>query len=250
MIDLKGKTAIVTGAASGMGKATAIAFGKQGAHVALVDINGEGARQTARIVEDLGARTLVCQTDIAKVAEVRAMVQRVKQHFGRIDAVANVAAIFPRMKVVEVTEQHWDAIQNVDLRGVFFTCQEAMKVMMAQGGGAIVNVASGAAFRAIEGHAAYSAAKGGLVAMSRVMALEGARQGVRVNVVAPGHTITEGALAGMGRERMEAMAKDLVPGRWMTPEEIASGIVFLCSDAASGINGAILNINGGNYMIS
>ncbi len=246
---MKGKTAIVTGAASGMGRATAVAFGKQGANVALVDINGEGAKKTARTVEDLGARALVCQTDIASVGEVRAMVQRVKGHFGRIDAVANVAAIFPRSKVADVTEEHWDQIMNIDLRGVFFTCQEAMRVMTTQGGGAIVNVASGAAFRAIEGHAAYSAAKGGLVAMSRVMALEGARNGIRVNVVAPGHTATEGAVANMGREQMEVVAKTLVPGRWLEPEEIAEGIVFLCSDAASGISGAILNINGGNYMI-
>lgn len=247
-MDVKGKRAIVTGAASGIGKATAIAFGKAGAAVALVDVNREGAEKTAAQIEESGGRTLVCPTDLTRVAEVRAMVQKVRETFGRIDALANVAAIFPRSPVVEVTEEHWDQVLGLDLRGVFFCCQEAMRVMTAQGSGAIVNVASGAAFRAIEGLVAYSAAKGGLVSMSRVMALEGARKGVRVNVVAPGHTATEGAMANMGRERMAALAAQLVPGRWMEPQEIASAIVFLCSDAASGINGAILNVNGGNYM--
>lgn len=248
MIDFAGKTAVVTGAASGIGKATAIAFGKAQANVALVDINLEGANKTAAVIGEMGCRTLVCRTDLSKVAEVRAMVQQVKKTFGRIDAFANVAAIFPRSNVVDVTEEHWDRVVNLDLRGVFFCCQEAMRAMLAQGHGAIVNVASGAAFRAIEGLVAYSAAKGGLVAMSRVMALEGARKGVRVNVVAPGHTASEGAKQQMGPERMAAIAETLVPGRWMEPEEIAAAIVFLCSDAASGINGAILNVNGGNYM--
>ena len=120
--------------------------------------------------------------------------------------------------------------------------------MAAQGSGAIVNVASGAAFRAVEGQVAYSAAKAGLVGMSRVLAFEFARKGVRVNVVAPGHTLSEGVLATVSRERIEEMAATLVPGRFMTPEEPANAIIWLCSGAASGINGAIINVNGGNYM--
>jgi NAD(P)-dependent dehydrogenase (short-subunit alcohol dehydrogenase family) len=136
--------------------------------------------------------------------------------FGRLDAVANVAAIYPIAKVADVTEQFWDRIQSIDLRGVFFCCQEALRIMAAQGSGAIVNVASGAAFRAVEGQVAYSAAKAGLVGMSRVLAFEFARKGVRVNIVAPGHTLSEGALATVSRERIEEMAATLVPGRFMT----------------------------------
>src|SRR5262249_53885204 len=158
------------------------------------------------------------------------------------------AAIYPKANVLEVTEAFWDQVISINLRGVFFCCQEAIRIMLGQGKGAIVNVASGAAFRAIEGHSAYSAAKAGLVGFSRVLALEAAREGIRVNVVAPGHTRSETALMSMGPEQVEAMAATLVPGRFMTPEESAQAIVWLCSDAASGVNGAIINVNGGNHM--
>jgi NAD(P)-dependent dehydrogenase (short-subunit alcohol dehydrogenase family) len=247
-MDLSGTTAVVTGAASGIGRATAVAFAEAGANVALLDINSDDAQQVANQIDRNATRVMVHRVDTAKPSEVTAALQGVKDRFGRLDAVANVAAIYPKATVLEVTEAFWDQVISINLRGVFFCCQEAIRIMLGQGKGAIVNVASGAAFRAIEGHSAYSAAKAGLVGFSRVLALECARQGIRVNVVAPGHTRSETALRSMGREQVEAMAATLVPGRFMTPEESAQAIVWLCSDAASGVNGAIINVNGGNHM--
>jgi NAD(P)-dependent dehydrogenase (short-subunit alcohol dehydrogenase family) len=121
-------------------------------------------------------------------------------------------------------------------------------MMLPQARGAIVNVASGAAFRALEAQATYSASKAGIVGLSRVLALECARTGIRVNVVAPGHTLTDNTIAAIGPDRFDGIAESLVPGRFLTPDEPANAIVWLCSDAASGINGAIVNVNGGNYM--
>ena len=247
-MDFSGMTAVVTGAASGMGRQTALGFGKAGANVALLDLDDDGARQVAREIDSTGVRAIVWKVDMADTSQVRATLQAAHARFGRLDAVANVAAIYPTAKIADVTEEFWDRIHSIDLRGVFFCCQEALRIMAAQGSGAIVNVASGAAFRAVEGQVAYSAAKAGLVGMSRVLAFEFARKGVRVNVVAPGHTLSEGALATVSRERIEEMAATLVPGRFMTPEEPANAIIWLCSGAASGINGAIINVNGGNYM--
>jgi NAD(P)-dependent dehydrogenase (short-subunit alcohol dehydrogenase family) len=159
-----------------------------------------------------------------------------------------VAAIYPRASVLEMTEDFWDKTLSINLRGAFFCCQAAIRIMVAQGSGAIVNVASGAAFRAIEGLAAYSASKAGLVGMTRVLALEFARNGVRANVVAPGHTASETYLASVPATRVDAIAESLVPGRFMDPEESANAIIWLCSDEASGVNGTIINVNGGNYM--
>jgi NAD(P)-dependent dehydrogenase (short-subunit alcohol dehydrogenase family) len=246
---LRGKTAVVTGAASGIGKATAIGFGNDGASVALVDLDEEGANRVAKEIDAAGVPTMVCKVDLSNPAEIRSALQAVHQRFGSLDAVANVAGIYPKAKVPDVTEELWDRILSINLRGVFFCCQEAVRIMVTQGSGAIVNVASGAAFRAIEGHAVYSASKAGLVGMTRVLALECARKGVRVNVVAPGHTPSERWYdRGQLDPGMAAVADTLVPGRFMTPEEQANAIIWLCSDLASGVNGAIINVNGGNHM--
>jgi NAD(P)-dependent dehydrogenase (short-subunit alcohol dehydrogenase family) len=247
-MDFSGKTAVVTGAASGMGRATAVGFGEAGANVALLDVNEEGANRVAEQIDGSGARTMVYGVDMAKPAEIRAALCAVKERFGRIDCLANVAAIYDLVQVPDVTEEYWDGMMSVNLRGVFFCCQEALRVMVDQGQGAIVNVASGAAFYPIQGMAVYTATKAGLVGMSRVLALESARTGVRVNVMAPGHTLSETMLDTLPQEEIEAMAAALIPGRFMTPEEPANAILWLCSDEASGVNGAIINVNGGNHM--
>ncbi len=254
-MDLSGRTAVVTGAASGMGKATAIGFGHAGANVALLDLNEHGAQKIADTIDSTGERAMVCTVDIADPSAVRETLDAVRAHFGRLDAVANVAAIFPptnadinAANALEVTEEYWDRLLAVNLRGVFFCCQAAIRIMIEQGSGAIVNVASGAAFRPIKGMSTYSASKAGVVGMSRVLALECARKGIRVNIVAPGHTLTEGNLQYLSREEIDAIGATLVPGRVMTPEEPANAIIWLCSDEASGINGAIINVNGGNHM--
>jgi NAD(P)-dependent dehydrogenase (short-subunit alcohol dehydrogenase family) len=248
-MDFSNKTAVVTGAASGMGRATAIGFGKASANVALFDVNEDGTTRIAEQIDASGARTMVFGVDMAQPADVRAALVAVKEHFGRIDCLANVAAIYnPPANVPDVTEEFWDRMMAINLRGAFFCCQEAIRIMVDQGHGAIVNVASGAAFRPIEGLVVYSATKAGIVGMTRVLALECARTGVRVNVMAPGHTLSETMMDILPAEQIESMAAALVPGRWMTPEEPANAILWLCSDEASGVNGAIVNVNGGNHM--
>jgi NAD(P)-dependent dehydrogenase (short-subunit alcohol dehydrogenase family) len=248
-MDFSGKTAVVTGAASGMGRATAIGFGKAGANVALFDINEDGATRIAADIDVSGSRTMVRGVDMADPAAVRAALHAAKERFGRIDCLANVAAVYhPPAKVADVTEDYWDRLMSINLRGAFFCCQEALRIMIDQGYGAIVNVASGAAFRPIEGLVVYTASKAGLVGMTRVLALESARTGVRINVMAPGHTLSETMMDVLPAEQIESMGAALVPGRWMTPEEPANAILWLCSDEASGVNGAILNVNGGNHM--
>ena len=247
-MDMTGKIAAVTGAASGIGKRAALLYAEHGAKVALIDINEDGAAQVARQIEDTGGEAKAFAADLSKPDDARRVIADITAHFGRLDALANVAAIYPRASVLAATEEHWDKIMDLNVRGVFFTSQAAMKVMTEQKGGAIVNIASGAAFRPLENMVAYCTAKAGLLGMSRVLALEGAPHGVRVNTVAPGHTASETILTSTPRETLNEMAQDLVSKRWLEPEEIAQGVVFLSSDAASGINGAILNINGGNFM--
>jgi NAD(P)-dependent dehydrogenase (short-subunit alcohol dehydrogenase family) len=248
-MDFSGRTAVVTGAASGMGRATSMAFGNAGANVVLFDLNEDGAGRIAKQIDGSGERTMVCRVDMAEPAQVRTALRTAQARFGRIDCLANVAAIYnPRAKVPDVTEDFWDRLMSVNLRGVFFCCQEALRLMVEQGRGAIVNVASGAAFRPIEGLVVYTATKAGLVGMTRVLALEHARTGVRVNVMAPGHTLSETMMSILPPEEVESMGAALVPGRWLTPEEPAQAILWLCSDEASGVNGAIINVNGGNHM--
>ena len=246
-MDFSGKTAVVTGAASGIGRATAREFGRRGAHVALLDLDGDGARRVATGLETLGCRAFVYELDLQDREQVGSAFEAVCERFGRIDALANVAAIYPRAPVPDVTEEFWDRVISVDLRAAFFCCQDALRVMEAQGSGSIVNVASGAAFRPVAGLSVYAAAKAGVVGMSRVLALEYARKNIRINVVAPGHTRPDVESEG-GSTADWAAAENLVPGRYMAPDESAHAIVWLCSDGASGVNGAIVNVNGGNYM--
>src|SRR5262245_18313819 len=186
-----GKTAVVTGAASGIGRSTALGFGKADAKVALFDLDADSAHRVADEIARSGAQAMVCRVDVANPSTVREALDAVRARFDSLDALANVAAIYPRAPVLEISEDFWDQTLSINLRGVFFCCQEAIRIMVAQGSGAIVNVASGAAFRAIEGLAAYSASKAGLVGMTRVLALEFVRNGVRANVVAPGHTASD-----------------------------------------------------------
>jgi len=260
-MDMTGKSALVTGAASGIGRATAIRYAERGAaHVACLDIHEAGNRDTARLVEAAGAEAIAVHVDLGSVPSIRAAYGAVAAAFGRIDAAAHIGGYSWRGETVDVTEAQWDLVIGVNLRGTFFCCQEALRLMYAQGSGTIVNMSADAAFFPIYGFAVQAAGKGGIALMSETLAHEAARRGVRVNVVSPGITRVEPtgnarpASPNLRRESLpnppsaESMHQQTAAGRWMKADEIADAVVYLSSDAASGINGTLLHINGGGYI--
>jgi 2-dehydro-3-deoxy-D-gluconate 5-dehydrogenase len=241
-----GKVIVVTGGASGMGRATATQLAIAGAEVVIADVDLDAGK---RVMESIGERALLVQTDLRSLESIKALVSQTEQQFGRIDGLANVAAIYPYATFLDTTPETWQAIDDINHRAVFFLTQAVARSMIArQSPGAIVNVSSGAAFRPVPGMAAYSGAKGGVVALGRIMAQELASHRIRVNTVAPGHTLSETAKRGMSQEQADEVAKGLVGGRWMAPEEVAEAIVFLLGDESRGMTGAVINVNLGNYM--
>jgi NAD(P)-dependent dehydrogenase (short-subunit alcohol dehydrogenase family) len=252
---------LVTGAASGIGRATALRFAARGAtRIACLDIHDAGNQDTAGLVTAAGAEALAIHVDLGSVASIRAAYAEALAALGRIDAAAHVGGYSWRGETVDVTEEQWDMVINVNLRGTFFCCQEALRAMYAQGSGAIVNMSADAAFFPIYGFAVQAAGKGGIALMTQTLALETARRGVRVNCVSPG--ITKVAPTGSARPPSPNLKRDDLPvpppadampeqtagGRWMQAEETADAIVYLASDAASGVNGTLLHVNGGGYL--
>ena len=243
-----GEVAIVTGGASGIGRASASLFASEGARVVIADIDEDKAQEVAASIAKAGGEVVVERVDLSSLSDLEALVERTAERFGRIDILANVAAIFPPSSFMKTSPADWERIIDIDLRAVFFLTQAVAREMIERKRGAIINVASGAAFRPVPGMSAYSAAKGGLVAMTRTIAHELARYHIRVNIVAPGHTASETIRAQMSRETLESAADKLLAGRWLEPEEVAEAIVFLGSSAASGMSGSVINVNGGDFM--
>jgi 3-oxoacyl-[acyl-carrier protein] reductase len=243
-----GKVALVTGGSSGIGRATALRFAQEGADVVVADLDAENGEHVLAQARNHGADSSFERVDLTSLDEIKSLVARVMERKGRIDILANVAAIYGSVPFLEMSPELWERTIAIDLRAVYFLTQAVAKHMVSAGAGAIVNVASGAAFRAIAGQSHYTAAKGGLVAMTRTIALELAPHGIRVNIVAPGHTASETILRTRTPEDLQATVQDMLSGRWMEPEEVAEAIAFLASDAARAMTGAILNVNGGNYM--
>jgi NAD(P)-dependent dehydrogenase (short-subunit alcohol dehydrogenase family) len=245
-VEFEGKVVIVSGAASGMGRATAMKLGRAGAHVVLADLDVEGGR---RVAEAIGDRAWVMETDLRSLKAIRSLVAQTDERYGRIDGLANVAAVYPYMPFMDTTEEAWQLIDDINHRAVFFLTQGVARSMIEKGiPGAIVHVASGAAFRPVAGMAAYSGTKGGVVALNRIMAHELAPFNIRVNCVAPGHTASETSMRNRTAEQTELVAKTLVGARWMQPEEPAEAIVFLLGEGSRGMAGAVINVNLGNYM--
>jgi NAD(P)-dependent dehydrogenase (short-subunit alcohol dehydrogenase family) len=259
-MDLSGVTALVTGAASGIGRATAVRFAELGAsNVACLDVHDKGNAETAELVEKAGARALDVHIELSDVSQIRHAYAAVMNGFGRIDAAAHVGGFTWRQSTVSVSESDWDNVVDVNLRGTFFCSQEALKVMYEQHSGAIVNISATPAFTPVSDYAVQAAAKGGIVAMSRVLAIEAAPYGVRVNTVTPGPVQvvktgqaaprpTEGkAPEELIRVSMGSVATRYAIGRSLTPVEVADTIIFLTSSLASGINGDNVFVDGGGY---
>ena len=244
---LMGKVALVTGGASGIGRATALRMAEEGAKLLVADRDGEGAERTAAAIIQAGGQARGVAADVTDEAQVAAMVQAALDVFGRLDCAFNNAGVAPAeaQPLAEITAEEWARVIGVNLTGVFLCMKHEVAAMAATGGGSIVNTASIAGRIALPRAGAYVAAKHGVIGLTRVGALDHARDGVRVNAVCPGYVETPLASRGIERRREAILAR--VPlGRIGTVEEIAEAVVWLCSDRAGFVTGEALGVDGGH----
>jgi NAD(P)-dependent dehydrogenase (short-subunit alcohol dehydrogenase family) len=246
---VSGKVALITGGGSGIGRATAIVFGREGAKVAIADYNRDGGEQTVRMIKDAGGQALFIEANVAIAKQAEAMIAKAIETYGRLDCAFNNAGIAgTQRKTADYDEDEFDKIIAVDLKGVWLCMRAEIRQFIAQKSpGAIVNTASAAGLVASHSMPAYTAAKHGVVGLTKCAALEYARSGIRINDVCPGVVDTplvEGMVAG--RPKLAARLDEVEPiGRKARPEEIAEAVVWLCSDAASFVTGCSMSVDGG-----
>jgi 3-oxoacyl-[acyl-carrier protein] reductase len=257
--DLSDRTAVVTGGGSGIGRSTAEVLSGAGANVVVGDVDLPGAEETVRLVTEAGGKALAQRCDVASKAEVDALVDRATAEFGRLDAMCNVAGIATDGLIAETTEEQLDRALAVNLKGVFFGCQAAVRVMTPQGSGSIVNVSSTAIDAPAPKYGVYSMTKAAVAQLTKTLALEAGRAGIRVNTIAPGFTITAftsrhlyDADGNLNQEQYDAFVKQmerLSPIRRVgEPVDQAYLILYLVSDAAKFCTGQIWRANGGQAM--
>jgi len=245
---MNNRVALVMGGGAGTGRATVLAFAREGAAVVIADVNERAGYDTLALVEAQGGRGLFVAADMAIAADVQAVIEQTRRVFGGLHMVSNNAALgAPNKPVTELSEEEWDRCMAVTLRGVWLCMKYQLPLVESSGGGAIVNVASVSGIRGEAYQSAYSAAKGGVITLSKTVAVEYAKRNIRVNTVCPGG-INSGGMAFYLNKMPEMRDKALnahAMGRLAEPEEVADAVVYLCSERASFITGHDLVVDGG-----
>jgi len=242
-MSLKGKVAIVTGSRRGIGYGIALAMAKEGCNVVVSDIDQKDCEKVVKEVEKTGVSGLAVKCDVSKKSEVDALIAKTMKKFGRLDILVNNAGIFPSVPFLDMTEENWDKVLNVNLKSVFLCSQAAAKVMKP--GSKIVSIASIAAFVGFQGLTHYCASKGGINGMTRALALELAPKKINVNAVAPGAIDTPGASVASNEEVRKQTIAAIPWARMGVPEDIANAVVFLASDKSDYITGQTVIVDGG-----
>ncbi|MDR7416783.1 MAG: SDR family NAD(P)-dependent oxidoreductase [Armatimonadota bacterium] len=251
-MEFRDRVALVTGGASGIGRATCLGFAAGGARVAVADVNREGAEAVAEEIRRADGQALAVPMDVTDRASVVSGFQRVLETWGRVDILVNAAGWDRIVPFLESTEDLWDRIIAINFRGVLNTCHVVLPHMVAQGGGVVVNISSDAGRVGSSGETVYSGAKGAVIAFSKALAREVARHNIRVNVVAPGITDTPllRQIIEAGNEKLiDAIVRSTPMRRMARPEEVADAVLFLASDRASFITGQTLSVSGGLTMV-
>jgi NAD(P)-dependent dehydrogenase (short-subunit alcohol dehydrogenase family) len=242
---LKNKVALITGAGSGIGRATAMLFAREGASLVVVDIASEGGMETVQLIRGIGQEATFIQADVSKATDMEKAVKICVEKYGKLDIVFNNAGVSQECSVVEMSEGEWDHVINVNLKGVFFGSKYAIPEMI-KGGGVIINTASTLGLIAEPNCAAYCASKGGVIALTRALAVECAPYNIRVNCICPGPIATPMIL----KEPQQQVDVSYVPlKRLGKPEEIAYAALFLASDESTYVTGSTLMIDGGTMAV-
>jgi NAD(P)-dependent dehydrogenase (short-subunit alcohol dehydrogenase family) len=246
----QGRVGLITGAGSGIGRATARLLAERGGAVVVADVNGVTAEETATQVRASGGQARACACDVTRAPDVEATVALARKAFGRLDVVINCAGILRVAPLEDTSEKEWEEVLGVNLTGAFILTRAALRALREQGGGAIVHIASRAAIRAKEGHGAYAASKAGILQLTQMAAVEGARHGIRVNCVCPGFIDTPMTRGGYDIDATIAAWNDVCPLRRPgTPEDVARAMLFLASEDAGFITGVALPVDGGRTVL-
>lgn len=247
MVMLENRVALVTGAGRGLGRATALAMAREGTDVVVVDIIEENVDNVAREITEMGRKSLACKADVTIKEQVKNVFLRALDMFGKLDILVNNVGLCIIKPAIEVTEEEWDYVMNVDLKSMFLCSQEAAKIMFKQKSGVIVNISSILSLSGFIKRIGYCTAKAGVNALTRTLACEWGPHGIRVNAVAPGWILTEPLknFFDTGKLKPDNMLNHLPIQRFGTPEDIAEAVLFLVSDKAAWISGQILYVDGG-----
>jgi 3-oxoacyl-[acyl-carrier protein] reductase len=246
-LKLTGKVALVTGAAQGIGKAIALLLARNGADMVVSDINLEKAEETVKEIRAIGPKAMAVKVDVANLSDVERMVTGILEKLAKIDILVNNAGITRDKLVLRMTEEDWDAVLGVNLKGTFNCTKAVLRHMAKQRSGKIVNIASVVGEMGNAGQANYSASKAGVIGLTKTIAREYGQRGINVNAVAPGYIETPMTEAILEKAK-EEIGKLIPLNRLGKPEDIAEAVLFLVSEESSYITGHVLNVNGGIYM--